>query len=144
MTLNQTIEGLTNALQKRNALIEQYKVDFKDDTSDLVVHYFGFPYRGGHVNREYPDTIEALSRQTDDGIFFSCMLCEELHSHGKKLADEFKRKFKKDVPRINEVSFEQAKKDGMVPDAKDYPDWQRIFVKKEDLEKDAGRWALKP
>lgn len=139
MTLGQTIEGLTNTFQRRNALIEQYKVEFKDDNRDLVVLYFGFPYQGGNVNMDYPNTLEAMSQQTDDGIFFSCMLCDELHAHGLKLAAEFKVKFKKDVPRINAVSFEEAKRDGYVPDESGYPDWKKSFVKYEDQFSNAGR-----
>ena len=130
MTLIQTVQSLQDSTTKRNGLIEGYKTEFANNTQELVPRYFGFPYGGGHVNLDYPNTIEAIYRQTDDGIFFSNLLCKDLHIHGKHLTDEFTKKFKKDAPRVSEVDFAAAVASALMPDAKDYDDWTTAFVKK--------------
>lgn len=130
MTLTQTAQSLGESLEKRNSLIEGYKSEFAQNAQDLVPRYFGLPYDGSHVNLDYPGTIEAISNQTDDGIFFSNLLCKDLYIHGSQLLDVYKKKFKKDPPRISEVDFSAATAAGLMPDEKDYRDWVTAFVKK--------------
>jgi hypothetical protein len=131
VTLTQTVESLAGSLAKRNSLIESYKVELAGDTERLVPLYFGLPFGGGHVNLDYPGTIDAIYSQTDDGIFFGNLLCKDLHQHGKQLSDTFRKKFKTVAPRISEVDFSPAAADGLMPDDKNYPDWVRAFVKKD-------------
>lgn len=130
VTLTQTVESLAESLTKRNSLIEGYKVEFAKDTQPLVPLYFGLPFGGGHVNLDYPGTINAIYSQTDDGIFFGNLLCKDLREHGKQLSDVFKKKFKNDPPRISEVDFGPAAADDLMPDEKNYADWVKAFVKK--------------
>lgn len=128
VTLAQTVHSLEESLAKRNTLIEGYKTEFAEDTQRFAPLYFGLPYDEGHVNLDYPGTIDAIYSQTDDGIFFGNLLCKDLHEHGKQLSDSFKRKFKKDSPRVNEVDFAMA--GGLMPDEKNYADWVKAFVTK--------------
>jgi len=128
ITLAQTAQSLDDSVEKRNALIERYKTEFANDNRNLPPLYFGFPYGEGHVNLDYPGTVEAIYNQTNDGIFFSDLLCKDLHEHGQHLADEFKKKFKKEAPRVNKIDFGTAAE--LMPDEKDYTDWTRAFVKK--------------
>lgn len=128
MTLAQTAQSLDDSVNKRNTLIETYKTEFAIDDRNFPLLYFGFPYRDGHANLDYPGTVEAISNQTNDGIFFSNLLCNDLHEHGQHLADEFKKKFKKEAPRVEKVDFGPAAE--LMPDEKDYTDWTWAFVKK--------------
>ena len=131
VSLTQTVESLTGSIEKRNSLIEGYKVEFSKNADLLVPLYFGMPYGEGHVNLDYPGTIDAMYSQTDDGIFFSNLLCKDLHEHGKQLADSYRKKFKSDPPRISEVDFGPPAADGMMPDENNYSDWFKAFVKKK-------------
>lgn len=130
VTLTQTVESLAESLAKRNSLIEGYKVEFAKETQRLVPLYFGLPFGEGHVNLDYPGTIDAIYNQTDNGVFFGNLLCKDLHEHGKQLSDAFKKKFKNDPPRISEVDFGSAAADGLMPDEKNYADWVKAFIKK--------------
>ena len=130
VTLNETVECLAESLAKRNSLIIDYKVKFAEEPQHLVPLYFGFPVREGHLNLEYPDTVDAIYNQTDSGIFFSYLLCKDLYEHGKQLSDDFKKKFKDAPPRVSEVDFGPAKIAGLMPDEENYVDWIKGFVKK--------------
>lgn len=128
MMLDQTGYSLGQSIAKRNQLIESYKSG--PVVSDQIIRqrYFGLPYNGGSQNLDYPGTIEAIYSQTDDGIFFSHLLCNDLHLHGGKLLDEFRLKFKKNVPRISKVDFTDAIKTGLMPSENDYTHWFTAFV----------------
>lgn len=130
VTLTQTVESLAESLAKRNSLIEGYKAEFAKDAQRLAPLYFGLPYGEGHVNLDYPGTIDAIYSQTDDGIFFGNLLCKDLHDHGKQLSDAFRKKFKNDPPRISEVDFGPTAAAGLMPDETNYADWVKAFVKK--------------
>ncbi len=131
MTLAQTAQSLDGSVEKRNALIERYKTEFAHDNRNLTPQYFGFPYGNGHINLEYPGSVEAIYNQTNDGIFFSNLLCKDLHDHGQHLADEFKKKFKEEAPRVSKVDFSTVA--DLMPDEKDYADWTSAFVKKVNV-----------
>jgi len=128
VTLTQTVQSLEESLAKRNTLIEGYKTEFAKDPQRIVPLYFGLPYGEGHINLDYPGTIDAIYSQTDDGIFFGNLLCKDLHDHGARLSDEFKKKFKDNPPRISEVNFATASTAGLMPDEKNYADWVKAFV----------------
>ena len=129
MTVTHTVQSLNDSLAKRNNLIESYKSKFSDDNQGFIPLYFGLPYGDGHINLEYPGTIEAISSQTDDGIFFSNLLCKDLQEHGKYLSDAFKKKFKKGSSHVTEVNFATDAASGLMPDEKKYADWVKAFEK---------------
>lgn len=128
VALTQSVQCLEDSLTKRNTLIEGYKTEFAKDNQGLATLYFGLPYGEGHVNLDYPGTINAIYNQTDDGIFFGNLLCKDLHEHGKQLSGVFKKKFKNDPPSISEVDFASAT--SLMPDETNYADWVKAFVKK--------------
>lgn len=125
-TLNQTIHSLNASLEKRNQLIEFYKSGDSEVTAPV---YFGFP-QGGKINQDYPSVIEAIYNQTDDGIFFSQLLCKDLVEHGNQIAEQFKKNFKKGAPTISEPDFSEAVKLNLMPTADKYNYWFTMFIKK--------------
>lgn len=129
-TLVQTVEALNVCIAKRNQLIEDFKASSLPEIQ-LLALYFGFPF-DGRVDQVYSDTIEAIYRQNDDGIFFSSQLCGELTRHGDQLAASFKKRFGKGVPRIHKPDFAKAVSDGLMPSESDYADWMSMFVKRKD------------
>jgi hypothetical protein len=126
-TLGQTLHGLSASLEKRNKLIATYKASSMPVSPPI---YFGFPH-GDTVNLDYPSTVEAIYRQTDDGIFFSHLLNKDLTAHGNQLAERFKKLFGKGAPPVTECDFSQPEQSGLMPDPKNYPDWFNAFKKKE-------------
>jgi len=129
-TLIQSMDGLNVAIAKRNELIESYKKSTLPH-NQLLALYFGFSF-GGQVNQEYPDLLEAIYRQTDDGIFFGAQLCQELSEHGDLLAASFKKLFGKGAPRIAKPDFSKARDAGLLPNDGDYADWFNMFAKRPD------------
>lgn len=130
-TLIQTSTWLNESIERRNELIEELKSNTNfDNSAPLIVLYFGLPYKGSHVNRDYPDVIDAIYSYTDDVIFFSHLLLEDLNHHGNQLANKFNKLFGDEAPKINEASFELPKKIGLMPDEKNYSDWLNAFIKK--------------
>ncbi len=128
MTLAQTARCLDGSIEKRNTLIEKYKTESAEKNPKFPKLYFGLPYSEGHVNLDYPSSVEAIANQTNDGIFFSNLLCKDLSEHGQRLADEYKNMFKNEAPIVSKVDFGPAA--DLLPDEKDYSDWTAAFVKK--------------
>ena len=128
-TLAQTISSLDLSLEKRNRLIEMYKSsDLSQDA--LRTLYFGFPYGEGHVNQDYPAAVNAIYSQTDDGIFFSQLLCKDLVKHGEQLIKQFNRKFRKGAPDVDKPDFSKAIGSKLMPPDEAYSDWLTMFVEK--------------
>jgi hypothetical protein len=97
----------------------------------LISIYFGLPQGKSRViNLEYPALIDAIYRQTDDGIFFSKLLCSDLFEHNRRLAERFKRRFGKGAPAIiDKPDFTKAEAADLMPNDADYADWFTLFVK---------------
>jgi hypothetical protein len=117
-------------ITRRNELIESYKTSALP-VNKLLALYFGFPM-SGQTNQEYPDTIEAIYRQADDGIFFSSQLCAELSEHADQLSTAFKKRFGKGAPRVTKPDFAKAKDAELMPNDADYADWINMFVRRPD------------
>ena len=129
VSLTQAIEDLKGSLMRRNSLIDDYKTKFATDKQLLVNLYFGTPLGEGEVNLEYPSTVDAIYNQTDDGIYFSMLLCSDLHKHGISLSDIFKKKFRDSPPPISEVDLTTIPVD-LMPKTENYLDWDSSFKKK--------------
>lgn len=127
-TLSQTAHSLSESLEKRNQLIEFYKVNALARKDGFVALYFGLP-QDGHINQDYASSLDAIYNQTDDGIFFSQLLCKDLVEHGEQIAARFKKKYGKDAPTINKPDFTKAETLGLMPEAENYADWAGMFVK---------------
>ena len=92
--------------------------------------YFGLSFNGKRVNRVYPDMIQSIYAQTDDGIFFSQLLCKDLEEHGNEIAARFTKKFGKGAPKIAQAIFTKAEQEGLMPPSQSYADWANMFVKR--------------
>jgi hypothetical protein len=130
--LSDSIHGFTSTLDNHNKLIASYKAtQFLE--GELLHLYFGLPQGSrGITNKEYPDLIEQIYRHTDDGIFFSKMICDDLFEHNVRLAQKFKQRFGKSAPGIIEKpDFTKAKSSGLMPNDADYKDWFNLYEKRE-------------
>lgn len=130
---------LNGAIARRNALIEKFKSGIFEQGASLVTLYFGLPYDGGHVNQEYPDTVEAISNYADDVISYSRLLAEDLHAHGELQARGQPKRLARKLPKIARIDFQKAREDGLMPSDERYADWLKSFVKHEDASGKAGQ-----
>lgn len=122
-TLMQTVHNLSESLAMRNKQIEIYKAKNGATTAE----YFGFQV-DGITNEIYPSLINAIYEQTDDGIFFSKLLCQDLIEHGNMIVGLFEKKFKKGSVKISKTDFSKSEALGLIPSADKYADWNTAFV----------------
>jgi len=117
--------SLADLMQKRATLVEQFKHLPPNAEDVLAALYFGHPFAEGRVSTEYADTLEALFNQTDDGIFFSQLLCKDLMESSEKALAAYKKRAKKTAEHIISVDFNLALETGLMPDESKYQDWLR-------------------
>lgn len=128
-TLASSLDALEDMVQKRNELIERFRV-LDERNPQFVNLYFGIPYGGGHVNTEYKDSVEAIGRLTDDAIFFSHQLAKDLEEHGNRILDRMKKLGSSEEVKVSSADFTQSQEEGLMPDSANYSDWLMAFKNK--------------
>lgn len=73
----------------------------------------------------YSSHIEAIYIHTDDGIYFSKILLEDLMEQSNNLISDYRAKFGA-PPKTNRADFEGLEDDGLLPDPSDYTDWEKM------------------
>jgi hypothetical protein len=151
--IGETAHGLNTSVDNRNRLIASYKATHFVD-NELLYLYFGLPHGATRItNEEYPSLIDAIYRHTDDGIFFSRLLCEDLFKHNVELVNRFKKDFKTSaLTIIDRPDFTKPLRAGLMPNDADYEDWFTLFEKrrqtpvrqgsKSQKVKNASRWVI--
>ena len=127
-TLARATEGLNASIGSRNAVISNCKARGEDPAFDLPAIYFGVPNARGHVDTTFPDTVNGIASQTDDGIVFSKFIGEDLVIHGEKLAKSYKKK----PPRISKPDFSDAEKRRLIPNSELYAGWIDSFHHRQE------------
>jgi hypothetical protein len=117
------IRNLNNAIAKRNGLIERIKDEKLPEGAEVQHFYFGTPYAEGKANQEYGSYVKALALYTDDAIFFSIKLYEDLREHGLDIAGKYKKKFGGEAPGISHIDWKKADQEGLLPKDEDYKSW---------------------
>ena len=130
-SLSSSLANLNVAIARRNELIEDFKRDRLPQGANIVSMYLGLPYEGGHVNQEYGDIVSGIASYTDDAIFFSHLLCQDLRAHGLKVVETHKKLFKDAPLRVNEIDFRKAEEGGLLPAKDDYNTWFEAFVERK-------------
>jgi len=120
--LDGTISFLADMIQQYHDLIELSK---NLQGAKFASFYFGFPH-GNELSSEFPDTIEALHKQTNDVIFFSELLGKDLMAHGANILVQYGKVNKIKKEKIVSVDFADARAKGLMPDVSAYPDWFKI------------------
>jgi hypothetical protein len=130
VSLSETVDGLNTSINNRNRLIASYQ-EAGLSADDLLPLYFGLPQGHNHViNQTYPALIDAIYRQTDDGVFYSKLLCEDLYAHNVQLAAgfKFKKRFGRAAPgTMDKPDFTTPASEGLIPNEADYADWLTLF-----------------
>ncbi len=126
-TVADAIENLNHAITKRNELIEKIKEDNLPKGATAIGMYLGLPYGDGQINQEFGTSVGAIALYTDDLIFFSLKLSEDLREHGLLVAGKHKKKLGGDTPAISQIDLTIAIRDDLVPKDEDYEKWSCGF-----------------
>jgi hypothetical protein len=112
-----SLDGLSDALRGRNEFIAEIKAE-QPHRNTIIARYFGLP-TGGREDLTYPSTVNAISLYTDDTIFFTHKLMEDLTQHGRNLAAAFGKR----APKVQQPDFAKAREQKLIPDDAQYADW---------------------
>lgn len=123
--------ALAEVIQRRNVLIERFQLLRDNERDDFPARYFGVPYGGGHVSTDVGDLIEGLYRLTDDVMFFSRLLAEDVTDHGKRMKAKYDKVARIKKEGINQIEFSDARTDDLMPDPANYQDWLQGFSARE-------------
>lgn len=126
-TIEQSLIGLTAAIAQRDNLVERFNNGSIPENAHAN-YFFGLPLPGGHLNREYPDLVNAIYSYTDDLAFFSSQLCDDLMKHGEKVRESLVKSSSKRVPAVSKVDFSNLVKSGLMPSETEYRDWTGAFI----------------
>lgn len=129
-TLLQTVESLARSVATRNNLVERFKKIDPNSLPQFSAIYFGLPFGGGHIDLQYSDTVTAISRLTDDAIFFSELIAKDLHEYGETVLAQYKKLSRDKTQSVSTGDFTLAREAGLMPNEDDYQDWLKGFVKK--------------
>jgi hypothetical protein len=130
--LADSVGNLNKAISTRNELLNAFKNKQFPEGASFRHMYFGLPYGTRQTNQEYGGSVEAIYLYTDDIIFFSIKLCEDLRDHGEILKKRYKSRLKGSPPRISTVDFEVPRQNGLVPKDEDYEPWLSGFVSTQE------------
>lgn len=127
--LGQTMESLNNSIVARNHMIAAMKAS-NAPLNEKVAFYFALP-KEGNLDETFASTMEAVHKQTDDCIYFSWRLCEDLTRHGKRVRAQFvKRRLKGPVPRIQTVLWKDVEAKELLPTIAIYKSWEEGFLER--------------
>lgn len=127
IALADALKNLNDALRGRNELILKIKEDRLPSGAEVQHFYFGIPYAKGKANIEYGCYVQALSLYTNDAIFFSMKLCDDLREHGLHVVKKYKKELQGKAPEVSDFNWNKAKQEGLLPKDEDYESWLSGF-----------------
>jgi hypothetical protein len=119
-TLCQEIAELRKTFERRNEVIGRFPSLTDDQKARL---YFGLQDSNGHVDENYRNSVSSIYDKTDNCIFFSWLLCQDLHLHGAKISKHIGKMPWRRAPSAHRASFAVAEQNGLMPPFEQYKDW---------------------
>lgn len=126
-----SLANLDEALSKRNALISEFKSYRGTDKEKIPLMYLGAHLPDGNLSTEYADSLEGAYKYTDDIIYFSKLLAEDLEKHGETIKLSHEKKHGKVSQKVSTADFSIAKEQDLLPNDADFSDWLKGFSKHE-------------
>lgn len=126
--LSGAIDGLKQSIEARNQLTQEFKELTEEKVPSL---YLGLPDDRGHIDSRFKDNLAALVAQTDDCIFFSKTLGEDLVKYGKGLRRKQAQRLQSlGLPKMQSTDWTMAEKAKLLPAEDMFTDWLRGFKSK--------------
>ncbi|WP_025857562.1 hypothetical protein [Pseudomonas sp. CHM02] len=134
IALADALQNLNDALRGRNEIILKIKEDRLPSGAEVQHFYFGIPYAKGKANLEYGCYVQALSLYTNDTIFFSMKLCDDLREHGLHVVKKYKKELQGKAPGVSDFNWSKAEQEGLLPKDEDYESWLSGFQSSREKE----------
>ncbi|WP_440090678.1 hypothetical protein [Pseudomonas putida] len=125
LAVDETVENLNRTLTMRNELVDMILHNELPRGMDFKHMYFGIE-KDGHRHEGYSDAMKNMARFTDDLLFFSMTLCEQLDQHGLELRARSKKLIRGEVS-ILRFRLADDIPEGTIPDPKKYKKWLARF-----------------
>jgi hypothetical protein len=109
-----SIDGLANAIGNRNELIAEFRETSPDQR---LAKYLGLRSAEGVVDERYRASVAGIFDQTNDCIFFSRILAEDLLKYGNRLRGGHLRRFRVGLPKLDGGDWSKAETSGLMPSA---------------------------
>jgi hypothetical protein len=130
--LIQVVDSLGHSVTLRNDLIEKFKGVDPNTQPEFCAIYFGLPFGGGHIDQQHSDTVTAISRLTDDAIFFSELIAKDMHEYGETVLAQYKKVSRDKTLSVSSCDFSAPRNAGLMPNDDNYQSWLKGFPKKAD------------
>jgi hypothetical protein len=139
--LAQTVHHLDTWMERRNTLIQEIKAK-RPSHEELSIIYYGLKTDRG-TDDIYPSSLRGIYTYTDDCIYFSKLLGDDLAKHAAGLKQKLKKQFRGTEPFSATCDFSIAEKDGLMPPAEEYKGWESGYQTKPNPEKRGWRFWRK-
>ena len=120
-------DGLKKTIGDRNELIAELHERSPIPPQELTELYFGITTADGVTDQRLSAAIEGIFRQTDDCIFFSRLLADDLVEYGRRLRRRYAWRYWRRIPKVVAADWSIAERQGLMPAAAEYADWLRGF-----------------
>jgi chaperonin GroES len=115
-----SIDGLANAIKTLNELIAEFRETPPDQR---LAKYLSLRSAEGVVDDRYRAAVAGIFDQTNDCIFFSRILAEDLLKYGHRLRVRYHRRFRFGLPKLDQADWSKAETAGLMPSAELYKAW---------------------
>lgn len=123
------IDGLNQAIRNWSELVLEFRQASPLTRRQLAEKYFGLATADGVVDDRFRANVFSLSNQTDDCIFFSKILADDLYTYTRRLRRRNAWKFRLSVPKEQPPDWTFAEAEGLLPNEMDCANWLRGFRK---------------
>ncbi|WP_315756761.1 hypothetical protein [Bradyrhizobium sp. SZCCHNRI2007] len=127
-----TIDSLGMSIEIRNEMVEERRTAQWNDQERLEF-FLGLRSAAGIIDQRFPTNIEAITRYTDDCIFFAKTLATDLAEYANTLRWKASWFYYLRIPKIDEPNWSWA--EGLIPNEESYSNWLRGFPSRR-----APRW----
>jgi hypothetical protein len=124
------VDALDQSIKNRTDLISEFYKDTTSTRMDLALKYYGLQNTRGVTDEKFYSNAEALYKQTDDCIFFSKVLADDLFEYERRLCRRSMwRGFRLPVPKLVREKWNFPETRRLLPNESNYVDWLRGFPK---------------
>jgi hypothetical protein len=117
------IDGLDKSIKYRNDLIAEIHKESPVQPDLLMERYFGLRNANGVADERFKAGVEAIYNQTDDCIFFSRILADDLLTYGNRLRQKNAWKYRLGIPKLKGADWSTAERQGLFPANEAYASW---------------------
>jgi hypothetical protein len=122
------IDAITKAIEYRNQLCAEFLNKPPQNQREIVERYFGIPSAArSAVDERFVMSVNALYNQTDDCIFYSRSLAEELFAYNLRRWRRYRWRYRLRLPKPAPEDWSLAISRGLMPHSERYASWERGF-----------------